>query len=517
MAKRIIVVGAGPGGLAAAMLLARAGARVKVVERLDRVGGRTSTITTKGGFKFDLGPTFFLYPKILEEIFAACGRELSDEVTLRRLDPQYRLVFEAGGELLATPNVHRMEEAVARISPEDAKNVRRFLTDNRIKFSEFEPCLQKHFSSWRDVATPRMLRMLPRLRPWQSLDSHLQSYFKDPRVRLSFCFQAKYLGMSPFVCPSLFSILSFLEYEYGVFHPVGGCGALTEAMARVARDLGVEIALEEPVEQILFRGRRAVGVKTPSGEEYADAVIVNADFARAMGSMVPDHLRRRWSDRQIAKKKFSCSTFMLYLGVRGTYRNVHHHNIFLAENYVQNLHDIEKGHVLSGNPSFYVQNACVTDSTLAPAGMSTLYVLLPVSHQHANIDWTREKEFYRALALRQLAKVGIRGVEERIVYEKCVTPADWDSAYNIHLGATFNLAHSFDQMLHLRPQNRFEEFDGMYLVGGGTHPGSGLPVIFESARITSRLVMEDLALKPDAAVREIVANPDADAELAEIL
>lgn len=508
MAKRVIIVGAGPGGLAAAMLLARTGARVKVVEKRDHVGGRTSTIATKGGFKFDLGPTFFLYPKILEEIFAACGRELSEEVTLKRLDPQYRLVFEQGGELLATPNVHRMEEAVAKLSPEDARHVRRFLTDNRIKFSEFEPCLQTNFTSWRDVMTPRMLRMLPRLRPWQSLEANLRGYFKDPRVRLSFCFQSKYLGMSPFVCPSLFSILSFLEYEYGVFHPIGGCGVLTEAMARVARDLGVEIALEEPVERILFKGRRAVGVKTASGEAYADAVIVNADFARAMTKLVPDGLRRRWSDKKIAKKKFSCSTFMLYLGIRGLYKNIQHHNIFLAGNYEENLHDIERGHTLSANPSFYVQNAGVTDPTLAPAGMSTLYILLPVSHQHANIDWSREKEYYRGLALRQLAKIGIRDVEERIVFEKMVTPADWDQTYDIHLGATFNLAHSFDQMLHLRPQNRFEEFDGMYLVGGGTHPGSGLPVIFESARITSRLVMQDLDLKADAAVRAVVAEPD---------
>lgn len=495
MPKRVLIIGAGPGGLAAAMLLAKAGMQVKIIERLPRVGGRTSSLRAHG-FTFDLGPTFFLYPKVLEDIFAACDRSLRDEVPMVRLDPQYRLSFEAGGELLATPDVARMEAEVAKLSVADSKNVRRFLADNRAKMAAFEPCLQRPFSGWRDVLNLRMLKLLPRLKPWESLDTHLRRYFKDERVRLSFCFQSKYLGMSPFVCPSLFSILSFLEYEYGVFHPIGGCGAITAAMAKAAEEAGVEIALDEPVEEILFRGKRAVGVRTNTGRHYADALVVNADFARAMTHLVPDHLRRRWNDKTLATKKFSCSTFMLYLGIRGSIPNLHHHNIFLARDYQKNLHEIEHAHTLSENPSLYVQNACVTDPGLAPEGMSTLYVLVPVSHQHANIDWAAEKSRYRELALRQLQKLNIPDLHDRIVYEKMITPADWDTRHAIHLGATFNLAHSFRQMLHLRPQNRFEEFDGMYLVGGGTHPGSGLPVIFESAKITSRLLLDDLHVRP---------------------
>jgi phytoene desaturase len=512
MAKRVIVVGAGPGGLAVAMLLARAGASVEIIERLGAVGGRTRTVegrSSAGNFQFDLGPTFFLYPRILEEIFGLCGRDLRAEVPMVKLDPQYRIVFEGDGEILATPDVERLEKAVAAISPSDAKNVRRFLADNRVKFREFEYCLQRPYSGWRDVVNLRMAKLLPRLKPWQSLDTHLRSYFRDERVRLSFCFQSKYLGMSPFACPSLFSILSFLEYEHGVFHPIGGCGAVSKAMGEAAEEMGVKVRLNEPVEEILFEGRRAVGVRTCAGEERADAVIVNADFARAMTTLVPDRLRRRWSDQQIAKKKFSCSTFMLYLGMEGLDEKLAHHNILLANNYGRNLAEIEKTHRVSENPSIYVQNACVTDPALAPRGMSTLYVLAPVSHQHENIDWKREKSAFRETVVAQMAKLGIHDVEKRIVYERVVTPADWDASYNIHLGATFNLAHSFRQMLHLRPQNRFEEFRNMYLVGGGTHPGSGLPVIFESARITSRLVMEDLGLQMDTAVRAVVEQSPA--------
>ena len=303
--------------------------------------------------------------------------------------------------------------------------------------------------------------------------------------------------MSPFNCPSLFSILSFLEYEYGVWHPIGGCSAVSEGMARVARELGVRITLNEEVKEVLFDGRRAVGVRTQSGEHRADALVINADFAHAMTKLVPNHLRRKWTDEKIAKKKFSCSTFMMYLGIEGRYDDVPHHTIHTAADYVKNLGDIENRHVLSEDPSFYVQNASVTDPGLAPAGMSTLYVLAPVTHLHPNVDWSKDAPAFRAKLLKQLEKVGLAGVEKRIRFEKIVTPADWESKYHVYRGATFSLAHTWGQMLHLRPRNRFDELDGVYLVGGGTHPGSGLPVIYESARITSRLLLGDFGRDAD--------------------
>ena len=240
-----------------------------------------------------------------------------------------------------------------------------------------------------------------------------------------------------------------------------------------------------------------MGVRTATNTHRADAVVVNADFARAMERLVPDQLRRGWTNKKLAKKKYSCSTFMMYLGVEGEF-NLPHHTIHIAENYEQNLDDIENKHVLSQDSSFYVQNACVTDPTLAPKGQSALYVLAPVTHQHPNVDWARERGRFRTLMLRQIAKAGFADVERRIRFERIVTPADWDARHEIHRGATFNLAHSLDQMLHLRPRNRFEDLEGLYLVGGGTHPGSGLPVIFESARISTRLLLSDLGVAPAA-------------------
>ena len=515
MRKRVVIVGAGPGGLASAMLLANAGLDVTVLEKRDRVGGRTSSFTQPsphGEFTFDLGPTFFLYPGILEEIFKHCGMDLYDRIELRKLDPQYHLIFEGGGDVRATPDLPRLQAELSKIDPEDARNVRRYLDDNRKKFAAFRSILQRPFASPRDLLAMDTLRSLPLLRPFSSVDSDLKRYFKDERTRLAFSFQAKYLGMSPFQCPSLFTILSFLEYEYGVYHPVGGCGAVSEAMADAARELGVTIRLNEAVTRVNVERGRAVGVDTighgPSctcGAADAatypcDALVINADFAHAMQHLVDDRHRRRWTDTKLETKKYSCSTYMLYLGIEGRYDALEHHTIFLSKDYKRNLREIEDDHVLSDEPSVYVQNASVSDDSLAPDGMSTLYILAPVTHRTSGVDWGAQREAFRRTVLKQVAKIGLGNIEERIVVERELTPAEWETDLSIFRGATFNLAHNLGQMLHRRPQNRFEDIDGVYLVGGGTHPGSGLPVIYEGARISSRLLLQDLGVEADLPV-----------------
>lgn len=431
---------------------------------------------------------------MLESILDSIGFDLWRELSLIKLDPQYRLVFGAGGELLASPDVRTLEAEVARLSPRDAGQVRRFLDDNRWKLKCFKPFLESSFDSWRDTLKPELLKLLPVLKPWRSLDSELGRYFQDERVRLGFSFQSKYLGMTPFECPSLFTILSFLEYEYGVFHPVGGCGAVTVALARIARQLGAEIQLSTPVQQLLTEGRKVVGVRTSEGDIKADAVVINADFARAMSKLVPPELRRRWSDRKLEKTRMSCSAFMLYLGIRGRYDKISHHSIYVAKDYARNMDEIARLHVLSDDPSYYVQNACITDPSLAPPGKSTIYVLVPVTHQADTVDWTKERGRYRELVLNKLADLGAPDIRSRIEYERILTPDDWNTEFEVHKGAVFGLAHNWSQMLHLRPRNRFDELDGVYLVGGSTHPGSGLPVIFESARISSRLLLNDLGV-----------------------
>ena len=491
--RTVAIVGAGPGGLAAAMLLAAAGMRVTVFERLAAVGGRTRVIEADG-FRFDVGATFFLYPEILRDIFARCGLDMDDFVTLARVDPQYNLAFEGGPEVRPTYDIDRLEAEIAKLDVRDARNVRRFLERGRRKLNAFRPVLQRPFSRLSDYVSPSLLRSLRLLGPLHSVDDDLGRLFRDPRTRLAFSFQTKYLGMSPFRCPSLFTILAFLEYEFGIWHPLGGCGRLSAAMAEAAQSLGVEIRLNEPVEEIAFKGRQAQGVVTRSGMHEADVVVVNADFAGSIQRLIPNRLRRRWSDERIEKARLSCSTFMLYLGIEGRYDALDHHTIFLASEYRRNIQEIEEGRRPPGEPSIYVQNPSRTDPAFGDGAGSSLYVLVPVGHCGA-IDWAKERDGYRDLVIRRLEALGLNNLRARIRYEKVITPDDWATDMAIHRGATFNLAHSLDQLLYFRPHNRFDDVESVYLVGGGTHPGSGLPVIYEGARITADLILQDLSLK----------------------
>jgi phytoene desaturase len=470
------------------MLLAREGIPVTIFEREPAVGGRTRTVQTPGGYKFDIGPTFFLYPRILKDIFEACGERLEDHVELKRLDPQYHLIFEGGGTIRATSDLSRLEQEVARLAPADARNVRRFLDDNRAKLEAFRPILEQAFTSPADLISPAMLAALPKLRPFSSVDGDLKRYFADPRVRLAFSFQTKYLGMSPFQCPSLFTILSFLEYEHGVYHPVGGCGAVSEAMAAVARRLSVDIRLNTPVDRVLYEGGEAVGIEAGGERHAAGSIVVNGDFGHAMRRLVPEAMRPRWKDKKLDRAKLSCSTFMLYLGIQGDVGDLAHHTILLSRDYERNIHEITSG-TLSEEPSIYVQHAVATDRSLAPEGHTSLYVLVPVPNLRCGIDWEQEAPRYRRIALERLKLLGISDVESRIRFERVVTPRGWQDEFSVFEGATFNLAHNLTQMLYFRPHNRFGR--NVYLVGGGTHPGSGLPVIYEGARITTRLLLED--------------------------
>ena len=519
--KHVAIVGAGPGGLAAAMMAAHAGADVTLFEQAPRVGGRSGTLHAEaavGRFHFDMGPTFFLYPAILADIFAECGLCLDDAVDLIRLPIRYDLRFENGPHVRIPADLEGLQREIARISPRDAANVPAFIAENRRKLDRFKSVLSRGFDGPADLMRLDMIRALPMLRPLNSVDRDLARHFADPRVRLAFSFQSKYLGMSPYRCPSLFTILAFMEHEYGIFHPRGGTGAVMRAMAEAAVGMGARIRLAEPATEIIVEGGRACGVRTREGVTRADAVMVNADFAHAMTHLVRDSARRKWTNKAIAKRQFSCSTFMMYLGIEGRLDDNAHHTIMLSEDFRGNFDEIERAEAPPQTPSLYVQNACVTDPDVAPPGHSTLYVLVPVGNRDLDhpIEWTPElTAHYRGVALKRLEDAGFPDIAGRIRFERIVTPTDWEDEFNVHRGAVFNLAHNFGQMLHRRPHNEFEDIENMYLLGGGTHPGSGLPVIFEGARISTRKMATRLGLGPVSSRLRVPADDDAMLEAAQ--
>jgi phytoene desaturase len=264
-------------------------------------------------------------------------------------------------------------------------------------------------------------------------------------------------------------------------------------MAEAVRKSGGRIHLSTPVKKVIVENRRATGVELENGRtERGDYVVINADFAHAMTHLVDQNERRKWTNEKLMSKDYSCSTFMLYLGVKKGFRDIPHHSIIFAKDYKRNIKEITEEKILSDDFSFYVQNASVTDKTLAPEGKSTIYVLVPVPNNKGLVDWEKERLPMRNRVIEALiTRGGYKGLIENIEEEKIITPDDWENEHSVYLGATFNLAHSIKQMLYFRPHNEFEEFKNCYLVGGGTHPGSGLPTIYESGKISAGLIMRD--------------------------
>ena len=485
--RKIIIIGAGPGGLTAGMLLAHQGFAVRIFEKADRVGGRNSAIEMDG-FSFDVGPTFLMVKSILDEVFAETGRKSADYLDFVKLDPMYRLFFKDRAFDI-TNDQEKMKETIARNFPGNEKGYERFLKKEKVRYEKMYPCLQKPYLNVFSLVNKDLLKAYPYLSLGRSMYDQLADYYDQEKLRVAFTFQSKYIGMSPWNCPAAFMIMPYFEHAFGIYHVIGGLNRISAAMAKVFAEENGRLSLNSPVKKLIVENRKATGVELESGEkEFADEVIINADFAHAMTELVEPGILKKWSREKLMRKNFSCSTFMIYLGLDKLYP-LPHHNIVFSNDYRAYISGIAKHKDPVEDISFYARNASPVDKTLAPEGKSNLYVLVPVSNKKSAYDWQKNRQAFRDNAIKKLKeRLGLLDIERHIVTEKIITPDEWEMDYNVFLGATFNLGHNLFQMLYFRPHNRFEEIGNCYLVGGGTHPGSGLPTIYESARITSNLI-----------------------------
>lgn len=485
--KHIIIVGAGPGGLTAGMILAYRGFRVTLLEARGCVGGRNAELTL-GSYRFDTGPTFLMLKDILDQVFHEAGDYLDNRLTLKRLEPMYRLVFDDRA-LNATTNTRDMQAEIARVFPGYEDRYASFYAKEQLRFKRLFPCLQKSYHSLRTLMSVDLLRALPSLALGRSLFDVMMGHFGNEKLALSFTFQSKYLGMSPWECPGLFAMLPYIEHGFGVYHPVGGLSGISSAMADVFREHGGELRLSSPVERVLVEQRTACGVRLVGGEIIrGDEVILNADFGHAVTTLFEPGVLRKYTPGKMRKMRLSCSTYMLYLGLDRQYDQPHHTIVF-ARDYRQNVNRIFAGRTLTPDLSFYVRDCSRTDPALAPEGHSAVYILVPTPNLRGEMDWDLLHSDFREWVLDAVAeRTPMTDIRKHICAEQIITPLDWRDRYRVYDGATFNLAHNLGQMIYKRPRNQFEEIDHCYLVGGGTHPGSGLPTIYESGRIAANLI-----------------------------
>lgn len=488
-----VVIGSGFGGLAAAVRLGSRGYRVTVLERLDAPGGR-AYVYRQDGFTFDAGPTIVTAPFLFEELWSLCGRRLADDIELRPMSPFYRVRFQDGQTFDYTADPQAMRAEVARFCPEDVAGYERLMLASEAIFRiGFEKFGHIPFASWTD-----MLKALPdlvRLESYRSVYGLVAKHVRDPRLRVVLSFHPLLIGGNPFAVTSVYSLIAFLERNWGVHFVMGGTGRLVSGLVKLIEAQGGSVQCGMDVAEIMLKGRMATGVRLRSGREIpAHVVVSNADSAWTYRHLLPAQARRRWTDRRIERSRYSMGLFVWYFGTRRRYEEVAHHTILLGPRYRELLHDIFERKVLAPDFSLYLHRPTATDPSLAPPGCDAFYVLSPVPHLGSGTDWREQAEPYRQAIERTLSATLLPNLKEEIASSRMLTPQDFQDRLLSFRGAAFGLEPVLTQSAWFRPHNRSEEVDRLYLVGAGTHPGAGLPGVLSSARILDTLVPDAAAL-----------------------
>lgn len=484
--RTAIVVGAGIGGLTAAMKLAHQGFEVALHEQLEVPGGRCGRVEL-GGFRFDLGPTILLMPFIFERTFASVGRKLSDYLTLVRCDPNYRVTFRDDTTLTLTSELTKMREELERLEPGSFERYLRFLAQGQHRHdTALEHFVGKHFDGLAQFLTPSNLPRIFGVGAHRRLFGEVSKAFRDPRLQQAMSFQTMYLGVSPYEAPAVFSLLPYTELAVGVWYPLGGMGAIPRALERVCREEGVTFHYRSSVKQILVEQGRAVGVALEGGgAAKADVVVCNADYPWAYKHLIDPKVSAR---PELEQKRYTASGYMLYLGVKRRYDELLHHNVFFGRDFEGSFSSLFEKLQVPEDPSFYVNAPAHLDPSMAPEGKDALYVLVPVPHQARHLDWEVEGPKVRAKVFARLAERGLEHLEDDIEVERVITPDDWARSLNLERGSNFGLAQNRAQLGPLRPKVWDERIENLFFCGASAQPGTGVPTVMISADLAVQAI-----------------------------
>jgi len=480
------VVGSGFGGLAAAIRLQVKGYQTTIFEMRDMVGGRAYVYKDKG-FTYDAGPTIITAPFLIDELFEMAGRNKDDYIKLVPNDPFYDIIFHDGRKFEYTGETDRMVEQIRKFNPDDVAGYHRYVEKTKQIFKRaFLDLSDQPFSSFWDMI--KVAGDLARLRSDKSVFSLAKSCFKDPYLRQVFSFQPLLVGGHPFFVSSIYSMIHYLEREWGVFFSMGGTGALARGLAKLFTDIGGQIRLNCKVEELIIEGRQVTGLRTSDGDIFETRVVVsNGDVANFYRKAVPAEKRKKWTDRKLDKMRYSMGLFLIYFGTDRQYPELAHHSIVLTERYKPLLDDIFENKVLADDFSLYLHAPTRTDPSLAPEGHECFYVLSPVPHLDADIDWETTKEKYADAILESLESV-VPDLRKHLVSKIILTPKDFETELDAFKGSAFQFEPVLTQSAWFRPHNVSEDVDGLFLVGAGTHPGAGVPGVISSAKLLERVI-----------------------------
>ncbi len=482
MKGNIIIAGGGIGGLASAALLADRGFKVTLLEKNDMVGGR-ARYWSSGGFRFDMGPSWYLMPEVFENFFALLGKKREDYFSLKRLDPAYRAYFGLDDALDVPGNPALMEGFFDTLEPQGGKKLRRYLDRAQYKYDvAMKEFLYRDYSSIFDFLNTRMLVEGSRLNVFGSLDRIVSRHFSDRRSRQLLEYAMVFLGTSPKKAPGLYSIMSHVDLNLGVFYPSGGLAGVAASIAALAAEKGVEIITGESVEKVIVKNGRARGVVTGSGPREADAVLVNADYAHAEMNFLDDE-HRTFSDKYWQKRVWAPSMFIMYLGLNKKLPSLQHHNLYFARDWDRHFDTIFSNPGWPDDPCFYVSCISKTDNDAAPAGGENVFVLVPVAP--GLDDSPLQREAYADRIIEHIERVTGESISDSLAVRRIYSHRDFISDYNAWGGTALGLSHTLGQTAVFRPSMRSRKVNGLYYTGQYTHPGVGVPMVLIAAQVAA--------------------------------
>jgi phytoene desaturase len=488
--KKVIIIGAGVGGIYAAARLAKQGYQVTVIEKNNQAGGRCNFFE-KDGYSFDTGPTLLLMPEIYSRAFSDLEEKIEDHLELFRIDPSYQIFFNDGTKLMLTANQQLLRKQLESIEPNSYEALQRYLKEGESHYKLSLPNLIDHdFKNFFDYFNVKNLLLAFKIKLFINHYKYVSKFFSDQRLKEAFTFQDAYVGLNPYEAPAMFSMLTYVELVNGVWLPKGGMYSFIKAIIKIAEDFGVKFKYNTPVRKVNTKNMKVIGVTLTNNQILdADIFVVNADLTYVYQNLLPNDKMVK----SLLRKKYACSTLMFYWGLDKKFSQLKTHNLFVSGNYRQSFKQIIEDLSLPDDPSFYLHTPVEVDPSRAPKGHDSIVIAIPVGHinEDAPQNWTEIKNKAREKVIKRLEAIGIIDIKKHIKFEVSYTAQDWLRLYNLTKGSTAGLSHNLMQLGYLRPKNRHKKYHNLYFIGASTHPGSGVPLVLTSARLTTERILKE--------------------------
>lgn len=492
--RRCVVIGGGLAGMSAAIRLAVDGHAVTILEKNERFGGKLNQ-RSGNGYTFDTGPSILTMPWVLDQLFASAGKQLSDYLTIVRVEPQWRTFFEDGSQIDISGDLPSLIEEIRRVSPTDAAH---FMDYMQYCAKQYE--LSTHSFYKRSLAGLGELRKMHSLKellamdPLRSMHESTSRFIQDPRLRQLFDFFIMYIGSSPYSAPATLSQLVYVQLGLGIFYVQGGMYRIAQAMIKLAQELGVTLRTEAEVTEIISAGTRATGVRLKDGEVLeADVVVCNPEVIPAHASLLSTHPKAREEAVKLAKFAPTVSGLVLLLGVSQPFERIAHHNFFFSADPAKEFRQIFEEGQPADDPTVYVGVSSQTDATQAPEGKQNWFVLTHVPPLRQGESFAPLRDAYRERVLDKLERMGFAGLKEAIEWEDQFIPDDLAQLYGANGGSIYGVVTDRKQNGGFKIPSRSALLQNLYFVGGSTHPGGGVPMVSLSGQLTADLIAEDLA------------------------